>query len=434
MIGTLDLERIAQNAGAEISESVSYPARAAKFSSIPSDLHPDVEKRIIASYPNGLYSHQAKAIQSGLAGRSICVASPKASGKTLTFTSLAISSLLTSKGTVVLALYPAKALLHDQERKWEDAAKGTGLKVSVIDGGVEIPQRAARLSQSQIILMTPDVLHAWLMSKLDQTEIRAFLATLGMIILDEAHIYDGIFGTNMAYLLRRLRVVSGVSQFLASSATIGDPVGVLSRLTGIEFDLIGNEDDGAAVPEKQIMLCRMPIRKVQKFLTGLMQEYLPGKHGRFLLFADSRKRVEELAADGHRLLHKSEDVQGDDGDVDEILDKMIEPAVLPYRAGYEEEDRENIQKALTDGTLSGVITTSALELGIDIGDIELVVMLGEPPSVKSFWQRAGRAGRLNQGLIVLLDLDGRVTSLGLQRYLERPPEPALSRWFLFTFN
>lgn len=423
MIGTLDLERIAQNAGTEVSESVSYSARAAKFSDIPSNLHPDVEKRIKVSYPNGLYAHQAKAIQSGLAGRSVCVATPTASGKTLTFTSLAISSLLTSKGTAVLALYPAKALLHDQERKWQEAIQGTNLKVSVIDGGVEVSQRAARLAQSQIILMTPDVLHAWLMSKLDQTEIRAFLATLDMVILDEAHIYDGIFGTNMAYLLRRLRAVSGVSQFLASSATIGDPVGFLNRLTGIEFDLIGNDDDGAAVPEKQIMLCRMPIRKVSKFLTGLMQEYVSGGHGRFLLFADSRKRVEELAAEGHRLLHKTEESQNIIEDVDDILDNMIEPRVLPYRAGYEEEDRETIQKALTTGTLLGVITTSALELGIDIGDIELVVMLGEPPSVKSFWQRAGRAGRLNQGLVVLLDLDGRVTSMGLQRYLERPPEP-----------
>jgi DEAD/DEAH box helicase domain-containing protein len=423
MIRILDLERIAQNAGSEISESLSYSARPAKFSGIPTNLHSDVEMRIKSLYPNGLYTHQTKAIKLGLDGRNVCVATPTASGKTLTFTAIAISSLLSNKGTVILALYPAKALLRDQEWKWEGAVKGTGLRITVIDGSVEISQRASRLAQAQIILMTPDVLHAWLMSKLDQTEIRTFLATLNLVILDEVHIYDGIFGTNMSYLLRRLRAVSGVSQFLASSATIGDPVGFLNRLTGIEFVVIGNDDDGAAVPEKHIMLCRMPIRKVQKFLTGLMQECASGKHGRFLLFADSRKRVEEIAADGHRLLHKTEESSSDSEDVDDILTHMIEPKVLPYRAGYEEEDRENIQKALTTGNLLGVITTSALELGIDIGDIELVVMLGEPPSVKSFWQRAGRAGRLNQGMIVLLDLDGRVTSMGLQSYLNRPPEP-----------
>lgn len=106
-----------------------------------------------------------------------------------------------------------------------------------------------------------------------------------------------------------------------------------------------------------------------------------------------------------------------------FLENLVKPTILPYRAGYEKDDREKIQQALTDGGLSGVITTSALELGIDIGDIELVIILGEPSSVKSFWQRAGRAGRSKQGLIVLLDLDGRVTAMGLQNYLNRPPEP-----------
>ncbi len=424
----IDIHRIAQSAGAEISEAISYPARAAKFSGVPAGLHPDVEKRIKALYPNGLYAHQAKVIESGLAGQSVCVATPTASGKTLTFTSIAISHLLASNGTVILALYPAKALLHDQERKWKEAISGTGLKLAIIDGGVEVSQRTTLLAQSEIVLMTPDVLHAWLMSKLDQTEIRKFLATLVMVILDEAHIYDGIFGTNMAYLLRRLQAVSGVTQFLASSATIGDPAGFLRKLTGAEFDLITGDDDGAAMPEKKVMLCRIPIRKTPKFLSSLMQEYASGGHGRFLLFADSRKKVEELAAEGHRVLQKPDEQQNngtgtEDIDLDDVLDKVVERRVLPYRAGYEEEDREKIQKALTDGTLLGVITTSALELGIDIGDIELVVMLGEPPSVKSFWQRAGRAGRQNKGAVVLLDLDGRVISMGLQRYLDRAPEP-----------
>ena len=233
MIDNMTLERIAQNVGTEISECISYPARPAKLSNIPSNLHPDVKNNIENSYPNGLYSHQAKTIEFGLSGRSFCIATPTASGKTLTFTSLAISHLLKSKGKTILALYPAKALLHDQKLKWEQSTKGTNLKVSVIDGGVEISQRISLLQNSHIVLMTPDVLHAWLMSKLDQTEISKFLATLDMVILDEAHIYDGIFGTNMAYLLRRLRSVSGVPQFLASSATIGDPVGFLNQLTDI---------------------------------------------------------------------------------------------------------------------------------------------------------------------------------------------------------
>lgn len=428
MIDNFALHRIAQSAGLKISEDISFPARVAKFACIPPGVNSDVEKQIKTRYPLGLYAHQAKAIESGLSGRNVCVATSTASGKTLVFTAIAISHLLVSRGRSILVLYPAKALLHDQERKWKEAISGAGLNLAIIDGGVEISQRITLLAQSQIVLMTPDVLHAWLMSKLDQTEIRKFLASLYMVILDEVHIYDGIFGTNMAYLLRRLRAASGVTNFLASSATIGDPVGFLHKLTGIEFDLIAGNDDGAAMPEKTVMLCRVPIQQTPRFLSGLMLEFASNEHGRFLLFADSRKRVEELAAEMNRTLLRSAKQQpdstaGEDIELEEALIKIEERAVLPYRAGYEEEDRERIQRALTSGTLLGVITTSALELGIDIGDIELVVMLGEPPSVKSFWQRAGRAGRQNVGKVVLLDLDGRVTSMGLQRYLDRVPEP-----------
>jgi len=414
-----DIRRIAESLGETTRETVSYSEKYAKYAPIPFDLYPSIKKRIQSFYPKGLYSHQAKAIELGLAGNSVCVATPTASGKTLIFTSIAISHLLANEGTVVIALYPAKALLHDQERKWKEAIRDTPLKLAIIDGGVDVPQRMLLLESSQIILMTPDVLHAWLMLKLDQKEIRQFLATLAMVILDEAHIYNGIFGTNMAYLLRRLRAVSGVNQFLASSATIGDPIGFLNQLTGMEFNLIGSDDDGAAVPKKEIMLCRMAMSQTTKFLKGLIQEYItnPHKQGRFLIFVDSRKRVEELAAE------QNAHTNTDTNDVDDILENLVKPTILPYRAGYEKDDREKIQQALTDGGLSGVITTSALELGIDIGDIELVIILGEPSSVKSFWQRAGRAGRSKQGLIVLLDLDGRVTAMGLQNYLNRPPEP-----------
>lgn len=425
MINNTILHRIAQSIHLQISEEISFSAKTARFSAIPTGLHSDVKTQINKLYPQGLYAHQAQAIDLGLAGRNVCIATSTASGKTLAFTSIAISHLLESKGRTILVLYPAKALLHDQERKWKEAIRGTSLTLAIIDGGVDLSLRTPLLAQSQLILMTPDVLHAWLMSKLDQMELRKFLASLHMVILDEAHIYDGIFGTNMSYLLRRLQAVSGVSNFLASSATIGNPGGFLQKLTGMEFDVISGDEDGSAMAEKTIMLCRIPNKKApEEFLKRLVEEYASNRHGRFLLFADSRKRVEELAAEAG-LISEVLDELGEDRnpDLDNVLVKTDEQSVLPYRAGYEEEDRERIQKALTNGTLSGVITTSALELGIDIGEIDLVVMLGEPPSVKSFWQRAGRAGRKNAGKVLLLDLDGRVTSMGLQHYLNRAPEP-----------
>lgn len=431
----LDLDticEIARAGGAEIGEQVVFDAKAAKISPVPEGLHPVVQDRIEREHPGGLYAHQAIAIRKALDGRSICVATPTASGKTLIFTSVAVSMLLEHSGSVLLALYPAKALLHDQQRKWESAVKESGLTIGIIDGGVDTSLRAQILSSCRIVLMTPDVLHAWLMARLNEPAIQRFVGALKLVVLDEAHIYDGVFGTNMAYLLRRLQAVSGVGQFLASSATIGDPVGFLEQLTGQTFDLIGPAEDGAAAAEKAIIVCRAPIRRVSLLLRALIKECGTGTHGRFLVFADSRKRVEELAADGIRTTtdtDHSTEIENDLvpehelGDIEDVVATIARLRVLPYRAGYEEGDRDAIQQALTNGTLLGVVTTSALELGVDIGDVELVVLLGTPPSVKSFWQRAGRAGRHGKGLVVMLDLDGRVTAMGLQRYLAREPEP-----------
>lgn len=145
------------------------------------------------------------------------------------------------------------------------------------------------------------------------------------------------------------------------------------------------------------------------------------------MFADSRKRVEEIAAEQSGELDASDQAAASDSSANEEDDLEAEdslpPKVLPYRAGYEEEDRRRIQNALSDGTLVGVVTTSALELGIDIGEIELAVLLGAPPSIKSFWQRAGRAGRRKPGLVALVDLDQRVCATGLANYIDKPLEP-----------
>jgi len=430
----IDIHSIAQRAGLVISEEIAYSEKSAKFSNVPDGLHPVIKQRINKLYPNGLFQHQAKAIELGIKKNNVCVTTPTASGKTLIFTSIALSRLLTAKeaeeSAVILALYPAKALLHDQESKWMAAIAGTGLHVGIIDGGVPVEKRSNILVTSEIVLMTPDILHAWVMSRLDKKEIRDWLSNLKIIILDEAHIYDGVFGTNMAYLFRRLQSVSQISQFLAGSATIGDPHGFLKELTGVEYELISIDDDGAGTPEKKIMLCRIPIRRTHVFRNELIKEYATNNtYGRFLLFVDSRKKVEEIAADGQRSLNNNDDNENNENeaintiDIDDILDIESEQKVLPYRAGYEEEDREKIQTALTEGTLLGVVTTSALELGIDIGEIELVIIFGEPPSIKSFWQRAGRAGRKKAGIVVLIDLDGRITSMGLKPYLDRLPEP-----------
>lgn len=422
------IEEALAAAGGTVTEAVRLPASPPVYGPIPDGLHPSVKSQLGNRFPQGIFAHQAKAIELAVRGDCVCIATPTASGKTLVFTTYAASRLLQSPGSVVLALYPARALIQDQLARWQEAAAGLDIAVGIIDGGVTSMQERSRLlSECRVVLMTPDVLHAWLMANLAEAVVRQFVGALDLVILDEAHVYDGVFGTNMAYLLRRLRAASGVSQFLAGSATVGAPAELLQKLTGLPFTALGADDDGAGRAEKEVLLCTLSPRRASQFLRQLVAKYEGRPDARFLVFADSRKRVEEIAAEqrGQPDAADAPEATGDPAVDDDVIEaeNLVQPRVLPYRAGYEEEDRRQIQKALGNGTLIGVITTSALELGIDIGEIETAVLLGSPSSVKSFWQRAGRAGRRKPGYVALVDLDGRVSAIGLGRYLERAPEP-----------
>jgi DEAD/DEAH box helicase domain-containing protein len=422
------IEEALHAVGGNVTESVKLPGAPPSYGAVPELLEPRVARQLAERFPHGLYAHQAKAIQLACEGKSICIATPTASGKTLVFTSYAVSHLLQSAGSVVLALYPARALIQDQLKRWQEAVAGLDLRVCIIDGGTPMHERTGLLSTCRIVLMTPDVMHAWLMAHLGEAAVRQFVGALELVILDEAHVYDGVFGTNMAYLLRRLRASSGVGQFLAGSATVGQPADLLQRLTGLNFTALGAEDDGAGRADKEVLLCSLSPRRASLLIRQLAAAYEGRPGARFLVFADSRKRVEEIAAEqrseaASAALPEGEAPPATDAGDEIEAEELVQPRLLPYRAGYEEEDRHQIQTALANGTLIGVVTTSALELGIDIGEIELAVLLGAPPSVKSFWQRAGRAGRQKPGFVALVDLDQRVSTVGLGAYLARPPEP-----------
>jgi DEAD/DEAH box helicase domain-containing protein len=278
--------------------------------------------------------------------------------------------------------------------------------------------------------MTPDVAHAWLMSHLQQREVRGFLARLRLLILDEAHVYDGVFGTNMAYFIRRLLAVSGVERVIASTATIGEPGNFLERLTGRHPVVLDQEDDGAMSPRKTILLARLGSGNPFDRLVNLVLHVARAGMSRFLAFGDSRKMVEQLVAIAERSVSKepesSEEETGvEDNWLPEHRATSGQLRILPYRAGYEKGDRQGIQKSLMRGDLAGVVSTSALELGLDIGEIDIVLLLSAPPSVKAFWQRLGRAGRKNNGLCLLVDDSGIITSssTGLRGYLQKAPEP-----------
>jgi DEAD/DEAH box helicase domain-containing protein len=283
--------------------------------------------------------------------------------------------------------------------------------------------------------MTPDVLHAWLMSHLDDKVIAAFRTNLKLLVLDETHAYDGSFGTNMAFLLRRFRAVTAPHRLICSTATVGEAGEFIRELTGREAIIIGQEMDGARAAEKEILMARKPegdaFEATAKVLRLLAQQFT----GRFIAFADSRKAVEMMTVASMRQDGQQQDLEAEEAPHISLSNNI---GILPFRAGYESVDREEIQKALANGGLRGVVATSALEVGLDIGDIDLVLLLDTPSSMKSFWQRIGRAGRSHKGFAVILDTRGFIEAgdAGLEKYLARPIEPnrlyLLNRYAQYT--
>lgn len=419
------VEGVLEAAALAVTDSAELPPRRARFAKAPARLAPAVRAQLSELYPKGLYLHQAMAIAALLDEKNVTLATPTSSGKTAVGVAYAMHLRTTcAPRAKVVAFFPAKALVHDQKRKWDELAAETGLEVGILDGSVPMDARERVLRASDVVLATPDVFHAWVMANVGKECQRAFIDALALVILDEAHSYDGVFGTNMAYLTRRIAAVAPAVQFFLSTATVADTAGFARSLTGRESIVVGPNDDGAEAPPKRVVVAT-PMTSGRNARVALVREIARGALGRFLVFADSRRMVEELVA---KVIDQVEHADSVDSD-EELLDASVQEraqafGILPYRAGFEECDRKAIQEALTTGTLRGVVTTSALELGIDIGDISCVVLLGAPPSMKSFWQRFGRAGRRDEaGLAIILDGDGAVSREGgLEAWLARPIE------------
>lgn len=421
------LESAVQRAGMEVTAQAALPPRDAVYDELPSGLDAAVAACVRSVATSGVYRHQVRALADFLAGADVCLATSTASGKSLVFMAACAHALRTNADARVLALYPARALIYDQLDKWQAFLKPLGIEVAFVDGSVPVPMRTAILQQARVLLMTPDVAHAWLMGKLEQPEVRHFVEALRVVVLDEAHVYSGAFGTNMAYLMRRLEAQSGPYRLVASTATIGAPRDFLARLTGRTPIVIGEDESGAARAEKHIWLLHPPPLRGFSEAQSLLRELTRWGGKRFLAFADSRRMVEQLVGSVGRTPAPGVGAESGDEAEPAVNAPGLGGAILPYRAGYEEQDRKAIQDALTNGTLSGVVCTSALELGLDIGDIDLVILLDSPPTVQSFWQRMGRAGRRSDGYCLIIDAKRTVSAVadGLDGYLRREVESSM---------
>ena len=419
-----DIARTLEDAGFPIADRLTLPARAATYAAMPAALATALAQGLVGAYPKGLYRHQAEALAASVDGQDVCLATATASGKSLVFMAAAADACLKDRSARVLALYPAKALIQDQLEKWKAFLEPLGISVGFIDGTVPVKQRANIMIASRVVAMTPDVAHAWLMSHLTDAPVSGFLSRLHLAILDEAHVYDGVFGTNMAYFLRRLDALSRGHRVICSTATIGEPASFMQQLTGREMQVINGSHDGSGAAEKTLLLAPSAGADAFDRTVTLLAKLAESGAGRFLAFADSRKAVERFVAAALRQRRGQSHASADDEDEEAIAAETASALqhVLPYRAGYEAEDRAAIQRSLSTGELAGVVSTSALELGIDIGDLDIVVLLNTPPSVKAFRQRIGRAGRRREAVCILLD--DREVMAPLATYVARQPEPS----------
>ncbi len=361
-----------------------------------------------------LYSHQAEAVNHARAGRNVMVSTSSASGKTLCYNIPVLEAVLSEKYSRAFYLFPTKALAQDQLRNLLNLSYPTLLKLgdlATFDGDTPQDERAEIKKQARIILTNPDMLHIGILP--NHQSWSRFLRHLRYVVIDEAHAYNGIFGSHVAGVLRRLRrlchLYGSEPRFICCSATIANPGDHAQSLTGLPFTVV--DSDGSPRGEKEFVLWNPPLidkvksnrRSANSEAADLFTE-LVCQNVRSLAFARSRRLTELIYVYAKkRLTEASPD---------------LSQRIKPYRGGYLPQDRRQIEQELFSGELLGVVATNALELGIDIGDLEATILTGYPGSLASAWQQAGRSGRGREGsLSFFIALDNP-----LDQYFMRHPD------------
>ena len=370
-----------------------------------------------SNFPKGIYKHQKKAIELFKQNENICLSTATASGKSLVFQITAMETLLNKKNSKIIAIYPLKALAEEQYEKFKKI--NTNIKVGKIDGSIHVNERIDIIKNSDVIIFTPDVIHAWLLSNLENKHIIEFLKNLELIILDEAHLYSGVFGSNSAYVFRRINHIVSllkdrIPQYVAASATIKSPKKHLNILTGLNFEIIDEQDNTSGKYSNDIFLVETAQKDLLTSLSDLFTFIIKETNQNFISFVDSRKQTEYIATISSRNLIDME--IEDEDEINEIIKE--DNSIAPYRAGYEEIDRNNIQKSLNNGELRGVVSTSALEAGIDIPFLDIAILVGIPDSATSLYQRIGRVGRQKPGIIIIIKDNKPITNAVFEKKID----------------
>jgi DEAD/DEAH box helicase domain-containing protein len=407
------------------------PARKARYGKLDRPLPPALRAALDGVGASRLYTHQAQAINAVRAGQHVILSTGTASGKTLAYNVPVLEALLADRGARALYLFPTKALAQDQLRSLRDLTQGELAQRSLgdrrfgtYDGDTPQGVRARLRREASILLTNPDMLHLGILP--NHTLWTDFFANLRFVVLDEAHVYRGVFGSHVGCVLRRLwRVCArygSAPQIIACSATIANPGEHLCRLAGIEAVVV--DDDGAPQGARDFVLWNPPF--VDRARTARRSANIEGARlFARLVQADIRtiaftraRRVAELILLYARRILEDEAPPAPAGGV------PLAERVRAYRAGYRPEQRREIERGLRPGGgLLGVTATSALELGIDIGDLDASVLVGYPGTIASLWQQAGRAGRgTRRAMTALIALDDP-----LDQYFMRHPRDLFGR-------
>ncbi len=400
----------------EFSENIACwqitPARDALSTPIPTSLDPRLHTALNSLGIKQLYSHQAEAVERAHNGENLVIATGTASGKTLCYNLPAVQQALSNPNARILYLFPTKALTQDQLTSLDQLLKAVPSKkpmpANIFDGDTPQHMRSAMRKQSVFLLTNPDMLHQGILPH--HAIWQPFFQGLSLVVIDEMHTYRGIFGSHFANLLRRLKRIAAFygafPKFILTSATIANPVELAEMLIDDRVSLI--DQSGAPQGEKHFLLYNPPLidpklglRKSSVQTSVTLGLSLLQANRQSLLFARTRRTVEMLLT---YLLER--------------LPFQLRPKVRGYRSGYLKSDRREIEQGFKNGNIRLVVATSALELGIDIGELESVILVGYPGSIATTLQRAGRAGRKQQDSLALLV----ATNDAMDQYLANHPE------------
>jgi DEAD/DEAH box helicase domain-containing protein len=419
--------------GRLVGEANEGPGRA-KLVDLPRGLHPDVLGALAGMGIEQLYAHQLQALHAATEGPTI-VTTGTASGKSMCFNLPTLHILCEQATARAMYLYPTKALAQDQARALAAFGLTKRVRPAIYDGDTPKEARRQIRKSANVVLTNPDMLHMGILP--NHAAWAELFSNLAVVVVDEAHVYRGIFGSHVGNVLRRLRRIASAYGtqpiFLMTSATIANPVELAERLTGLD-DVRLIDEDGSPTPHRRIAVWnppltdeasgarRSPLGEAAELLARLARD-----GAKTICFMKSRKGVEVLS----RLVKddlKTTDPEHPDGHTPAGGAGRLADQVEPYRAGYTPQQRRELEQRLVRGELRTVITTDALELGIDIGELDAAVVVTFPGTVASLRQMWGRAGRRGRGLAVYVAGEDALDQFFCRHpedFLERPVEAAI---------